>query len=118
MVSLPNVRPGGSVIALEDCRALHLDRSVALGPPQAFAPDGGTEFAHLHGVEDGSLHLNLPEEFAAAAIAAGWAEFHPVVLAGWAEPSLVMIYGPRDNDEVDTVFSFVQASLAYGRGEI
>lgn len=42
-----------------------------------------TEFAHLHGRPDGSLHMNLPIDVVESAIAAGWAELHPYVLKGW-----------------------------------
>ena len=117
MQDLPYVSPGQSVIAGR-VRALHLDRRAAHGPREAFAPDGGTEFAHLHGVRDGSLHLTLPPATARAAIAAGWAEFHPVVLAGLSDISLVMIYGPRDSDELETVFRFVELSHAYATGSL
>ena len=116
MVALPYVRAGGSVISLPDTRALHLAPAVARGPREAFAPDGGTEFAHLHGVADGSLHMNLPPATAAAAIAAGWAEWHPVVIWGWVPRTLVMIYGPRDPGEVDIVFDFVRLSHAFASG--
>ena len=107
--------PAGGVIA-GNVKALHLDSSVARGPRQAFAPDGGTEFAHLHGADDGSLHLTLPPAAAQAAIAAGWAEFHPVVRAGLSDVSLVMIYGPRDPNELEIVFRFVELSHAYAAG--
>lgn len=116
MLTLSHIHPGRSTIALGDARALHLDRSVALGPTSAFAPDGGTEFAHLHGPGDGSLHVTLPPTLALAAIESGWAEFHPVVLAGWAPPTTVMIYGPRDLDEVAAVFNFVLLSHTFARG--
>lgn len=60
MIALPGVRATGSSMSLPDTRALQLDRAIANGPEAAFAPDGGTEFAHLHGRPDGSLHMNLP----------------------------------------------------------
>lgn len=83
MLTLPGVRATGSLMSLPDTRALQLNRAIAQGPQSAFAPDGGTEFAHLHGRPDGSLHMNLPIDVVESAIAAGWAELHPYVLKGW-----------------------------------
>jgi hypothetical protein len=117
MSTLDHVRTGRSVISLPDSRALHMDPAFAGGPPTAFTP-GSTEFAHLHGEADGSLHACLPEEVAADAIAKGWAEYHPVVLAGLLPPTLVMIYGPRDAAEIETVWALVERSYAYARGEV
>lgn len=42
----------------------------------------GTEFAHLHGARDGSLHVTLPAADAADAIEKGWAELHPLARQG------------------------------------
>jgi Family of unknown function (DUF5519) len=115
MTGLDHVRTGRSVISLPDTRALHLEPQYAGGPATAFTP-GSTEFAHLHGVDDGSLHLCLPEDQAVDAIAQGWAEYHPAVLMGMLPPTLVMVYGPRDDAELDVVAGFVERSYAYARG--
>ena len=116
MRTLPGVRAIRSLMSLPDTRALELDRAIANGPQAAFAPDGGTEFAHLHGRPDGSLHMNLPVDVAEAAIAAGWAEYHPYALIGWIPPNYVMVYGPRDAVEVDIAFRFVELSREFGAG--
>ncbi|MFI7067584.1 luciferase family protein [Kribbella sp. NPDC050124] len=115
MIGLPDVSPGPSGISLPDTRALHLDPRVAHGPQTAFVPTGGTEFAHLHGPGDGSLHLTLPEETAAEAIRQGWAELHPIVGLGYP-PVIVMIYGPRDEAECDTIWHFITLSYDFARG--
>ena len=75
MSALDGVRTGRSGVSLPESRALHLDRALAEGPANAFMV--GTEFAHLHGAGDGSLHAMLPETVAAEAIDRGWAELHP-----------------------------------------
>jgi len=116
MACLRHVRTGPSTISLPDTRALHLDPEVAAGPAAAFAP-GSTEFAHLHGAGDGSLHVCLPEPAAAAAIDMGWAEWHPVARMGAFPPTLVMLYGPRDEAELDTIWHLVQTSYAFALGE-
>ncbi|HEX4578466.1 MAG TPA: luciferase family protein [Candidatus Dormibacteraeota bacterium] len=115
MAGLPGVRTGGSGVSLPETRALHLDEQLAVGPPAAYMV--GTEFAHLHGAEDGSLHLMLPPELAADAIDKGWAELHPMARRGVAPPTLVMLYGPRDEAELATIWQLVQASYAFARGD-
>jgi hypothetical protein len=116
MTGLEGVRPGRSHVSLPDTRALHLDPRLATGPGDAFFT--GTEFAHLHGASDGSLHLMLPVSVAGDAIDKGWSELHPVARRGAAPPTLVMLYGPRDPAELEVVWRLVQTSYAFARGEV
>src|SRR5580658_5731896 len=76
MIALPDITVGPSKKSVPTTRALHLDPAVARGPREAFID--GTEFAHLHGNHDGSLHASLPLEIAESAVAQGWAEVHPL----------------------------------------
>ena len=114
MSGLEGVRTGPSGVSLPETRALHLDRELAGGPPEAFMV--GTEFAHLHGSEDGSLHLSLPSDLAREAIERGWAELHPLARSGQLPQTLVMVYGPRESGELETVWRLVAASYEYARG--
>ncbi|MEV4066487.1 luciferase family protein [Nonomuraea dietziae] len=109
MAGLPGVRTGRSGISLPDTRALHLPE--ASGPANAYLI--GAEFAHLHGARDGSLHLTLPGAEASRAIEHGWAEPHPLAGTGLIPPTIVMVYGPRDREELEVVWSLVQTSYAY-----
>ena len=77
----------------------------------------GTEFAHLHPAYDGSLHLVVTEEQARAVIEAGWGEFHPLVGLGVMPPTNLMVFGPRDEGELEVVWQIVQASYVNARGE-
>jgi len=113
MIALPNVTVGPSAKSVPQTRALHLDPALALGPREAFI--GGTEFAHLHGNHDGSLHASLPLEMAGHAIAQGWAELHPLVRMGRRPPNLVMLYAPRNAEELETIWQLVEASYAFAR---
>jgi hypothetical protein len=115
MAALDGVRPGRSGVSLPQTRALHLDPALALGPAEAFMV--GREFVHLHGTFDGSLHAMLPPDVAAEAIERGWAEFHPLARRGMAPTTLVMIYGPRDEAELETVWQLVEISYAFARGQ-
>ena len=79
-------------------------------------PSAG-EFAHLHPGHDGSLHLALPPALAADLIAKGWGVAHP--LAGVRlSPGMVMVFGPRDDAELDTVLGVVATSHAWASGQI
>lgn len=95
---------------MPDTRALHLDPRFVGGPRSAFAPTGSTEFAHLHGADDGSLHVYLPELTARQVIAKGWGEWHPAVRMGWMPPTVIMVYGPRNAEELETIVHLVELS--------
>lgn len=114
MTTLEGVSIGVSGVSLPESRALLLDPQLARGPADAFMV--GTEFAHLHGPRDGSLHAMLPPLIAAAAIDKGWAELHPLARDGTAPSTLVMLYGPRDRAELETVWQLVEASHAFACG--
>jgi phospholipase/carboxylesterase len=77
-------------------------------------PQGG-EFAHLHPVHDGSMHLVLPPGLAADVSTKGWGRPHM-----WAgtrlSPGFMMVYGPRDETELTIVLGIVAASHAYATG--
>jgi hypothetical protein len=112
--TLPGVTVGRSNVSVPGARAFHLDNAHASGDQDAFMV--GTEFAHLHPQSDGSLHLILPEAMARQVIQRGWGEFHPLVQQGMMPPTNLMVFGPRDADELDVVWSIVQASYANATG--
>lgn len=106
---LPSVEHRPSIISVPGARALWLGaphRSTATG---AFLREG--EFAHVH--PDGSLHLTLPTEDARGAIAAGWAEWHPLVLDGRLAPTAVMVYAARDAEEIGHIQRLVHRSWRF-----
>jgi hypothetical protein len=111
--ALPGVVEEPSGISVPGARALVLAPGEAAGPPEAFLI--GREFAHLHPAPDHSLHAMLPTETVAEAVAAGWAEPHPVALRGLIPPTAVMLYAPRDEAELDVVEGLVRASHAFAR---
>ncbi|MGZ8647544.1 MAG: luciferase domain-containing protein [Solirubrobacteraceae bacterium] len=111
--ALPGVVEAPSRISVPGARALVVAAGEPTGPPEAFLID--REFAHLHPAPDRSLHAMLPTETAASAVAAGWAEPHPVALRGLIPPTAVMLYAPRTEPELDVVFELVRASHAFAR---
>src|SRR5215218_6634044 len=99
--ALPGVVEEPSRISVPGARALALAPGESIGPPEAFLID--REFAHLHPAPDHSLHAMLPAETVTDAVAAGWAELHPVALRGLIPRNAVMLYAPRDEAELDVI---------------
>lgn len=114
LFALPGVLEQPSAISVPCARALQLEPADALGPREAFLI--GREFAHLHPLPDGSLHVALPPDVASEAIARGWAEVHPVARMGLIPENVVMVYAPRDAGEIETVLDLVRSALAFARG--
>jgi catechol 2,3-dioxygenase-like lactoylglutathione lyase family enzyme len=113
--ALPGVSEGPTRISVPGARALLLDRATAAGPAEAFFVDG--EFAHLHPGQDHSLHVCLPANLATAACEAGWAEPHTLVASGALPRTHVMVYAPRDKDELEVVGSLVEAAHRFATGQ-
>lgn len=112
---LPGIRLGPSGRAPIGTVGFSLPPQEAGGEARAFML--GSEFAHLHPEPDGSLHMTLPEPLRSDAIAAGWAEPHPLAGLPSISDHIVLVYAPRDARELDTVAALVAASWAYARGD-
>jgi hypothetical protein len=122
----------GETYAEPGTRGFHLDPEMAHGPKRdAFL--FRTEFAHVHSTEDGGLHVTLPQDAQAEVVAKGWGVQHPMagqvvrlpespseaLRAGMQCPrSNTFVFGPRDADELEVVFSLVRHSYDYARGAI
>ncbi len=100
-------------------QALFMKRGSPLVPENSLIQN---EFAHVHGEKDGSLHLRLSDADAKTLLESGWGELH--LLAGMFISSLnmnlplgvVMVYAPRNMEEVAIVLSVVKASYDFARG--
>ncbi len=111
--TLSGVDVGPSRISVPGARGFTL-REGSQDQQAYLVPQVG-EFAHLHPLYDGSLHLVLPAEAAADVSTKGWGRPHM-----WAgtrlSPGFMMVYGPRDDDEFAIVLGIVRASHAYASG--
>jgi phospholipase/carboxylesterase len=105
--ALPDIEERPGTVADPRESAIWLRDDLPAGPADAFL--GNREIGHFH-PWDRSLRIALPPELTEAAVAAGWAEVHPVAKAGMAPGHLVMLYGPRDEDEVEVLFQLVLAA--------
>jgi phospholipase/carboxylesterase len=113
LAALPAVTTGPTAVGVAGTRALRLDRGdAAAGPDAAYILPADGEFAHMHPEPDGSLHLVLPDALAYDVLAKGWALAHP--LAGLrVSPGMILVPGPRDEDEVAIVAGIAAASHRY-----
>jgi phospholipase/carboxylesterase len=111
---LPGVRSRQSRLATPQSRALCLTDLAPSGPSEAFID--GREFCHLHALPEGSIHLMLPRHVVECVVALGWAERHPAQKLGLFK-NLVLVYGPRDRAELEIVFSLIEHSCRFARGE-
>lgn len=106
-LSLDGVHEAESLVSVPGARAFVLAEPLAGGPGDAF--QAGREFAHLHPPRDGSLHMTLPPMVAEGVYTKGWGEPHPV-------SGTPMVYGPRDEEELEVIWRLVQASYQFARG--
>jgi phospholipase/carboxylesterase len=107
--ALAGVVVGASHVSVPGARAFHL--------PDCRQPVPGgfmvqREFAHVHPASDGSLHMALPSAIVDAVIDNGWAERHPLAGKYGLPNNIVMVYGPRDDAELEIVVALVRASHA------
>ncbi|MFQ5998397.1 MAG: luciferase family protein [Candidatus Bathyarchaeia archaeon] len=113
--SLPGVEENVSMVSVPGARALWLSNDASISS-KAFMK--GREFAHLHPPEDGSLHLSLPPQLVEHVIEKGWAEPHPVAMMGFMPANVVMVYAPRNENEIEIVYNIVVVSYQFAKGEL
>lgn len=105
--ALDGVAVGPSHISVPGARGF--TTTVAGGDEADFLVPSVREFAHLHPSYDGSLHLALPPDLATDVVVRGWGQMHP--LAGTRlTAGFVLVYGPRDEAELEVVLALVSAS--------
>jgi hypothetical protein len=114
--ALPEVTERGSLVVDGGAApAMCLADGGPTGPADAFIAE--REFGHIHAKPDSSLHLQLPVDVGILAVSGGWAELHSIVWLGDARPEAVMVYAPRNEQELEVVWSLVVESYRYARGE-
>ncbi|EUC39665.1 hypothetical protein COCMIDRAFT_10268 [Bipolaris oryzae ATCC 44560] len=79
----------------------------------------GGEICHAH-PSDGSMHLTLHPADANLIMAHGWGERHPLARGGWCRKfvprEFMLVYAPRDDEEVEIVTKIVAASIWWVSG--
>lgn len=113
--ALPDVEERQTIVSDPRARAMWLRDEVPLGDPDAFL--AGREFGHFH-PWDRSMHLILPMGVARAAVLAGWAEVHPAVPLFGLPENRLMVYGPRDEDELEVIYDVLLEAYRYAGGRV
>ncbi len=109
---MPELSEQPTRISVPTSRALWLDGSID-APAKAFMPPvGSREFAHLHA--DGSWHLVVDDDLVRHIDEQSWGERHPWYDRGVLE---VLVYAPRNLDEMTIVQQLVAASIAYASNQ-
>lgn len=113
---LPGVYLEQTPFSLSGSIGWRLNKEMANGSSDAFIRNS-PEFGHQHIPSDGSMHLLLPNEFASELLDKGWGVMHPLTNSMSGNTSqYVMIFGPRDEAELSTIWLIVQASYYHARG--
>jgi hypothetical protein len=103
-----------SLVSVPGAEALWLNEEGGHGCAEAFMR--GNEFAHVHPPHDGSMHMMLPEDMLPDFLERGWGEQHPLVEEGRLPPTSVMVFGPRDPDELAIAMKLIETSYNFARG--
>lgn len=111
IAALPGVSTEQSAISVPGARGFSVGPAAG-GPAESYLVPHVGEFAHLHPGYDGSLHLALPPSLARDVVAKGWGVAHPLAGVRLAR-GMVMVYGPRDHAELETVAGIVESSHAF-----
>lgn len=111
--ALPGVVEGHSQVSPVSSRAVFFEPDLPERAPEtSLAPGQRLEPVHLHGVHDTSIHLCLPRDRAIALVDLGWGQPHAYGDYG----TELLVYGPRDEDELEAVLSIIAESLEFARG--
>jgi len=78
------------------------------------------EICHIHD-SDRSMHMNLHPDDAKVVLEMGWGERHPLAKGGWMKKyvprEFVMVYAPRNREELDVVCRIIEAAGFWVSGE-
>lgn len=93
-----------------------LDEDLARGQPEAFV----SEPVWLILRDDGALHLGLRPEWAQRLLTLGWATVHPFAryMAGAVPPQSLIVFAPRNEEELIAARSIMEAAYGYAVGRI
>lgn len=109
--ALADVDNHHSLVAVPGTRALVMRAGVETNERAFMA---GREFAHIHPPPDnGSMHIMLPAIDAAEVCDKGWGEDHYLVTQGHMPKGLVLVFSPRNADELEVIKTIVSYSYEY-----
>lgn len=98
---------GTSGISVPTSEAYFVNPEASVGV-ELMPPAGSAEWIHLHA--DGSVHVCLSDTDEEEVLAKSWGEPHPLRDRGDRE---ILVYAPRNSDEVDVLEMVFAASYRY-----
>jgi hypothetical protein len=116
MQALDDLEVHPTALSIPGASALVLSEHIARGQPEAFIR--GQEFAIER--QDGSTHLVLPPTWGQKVLERGWVTIHPLVryVAGILPPQSLILYAPRDQQELVVAEKILQAAYWFARGMV
>jgi len=112
--ALPYINKEHSKISVPGAQAMCLPADKACTGCNAFMV--GTEFAHFHPLPDSSMHIGLPEDDVQIVVGKGWGELHPVISKGWLPPNFIMLFAPRNGEELEVAKKILFQSYEFAIG--
>ncbi|KZT28977.1 hypothetical protein NEOLEDRAFT_1107583 [Neolentinus lepideus HHB14362 ss-1] len=82
-------------------------------PPHAAAAQNKREIGHVHADVDYSMHLMLAPGDCKLVIEHGWGERHPLGGTQFVPAQLLLLYAPRDEEELAVVQRITKASIGF-----
>jgi hypothetical protein len=116
-----DVCDGESEFEIAPSRALFVEPVIGGSTHDALSR---AEFAYLQHIDRAktrdvaSWHLTLHPRDARLAVAAGWAEYHPLAGMFGADEGFVMVYAPRDAAEVEVLVRLLHAAYHHKRAAV
>ena len=102
--ALPQVENQLTVISpVEGSRALWLDPAIEVAHPELIPKE--RELGHIH--PDGSLHSAMDPVRGQQGVDAGWALFHPAANTRPGFQGFMLLFTPRNGDELDVIFQLI-----------
>ena len=114
--SLDDIKKKSSAISVPGAIAMCLEDEHTCESCNAFMI--GTEFAHFHPHPDYSMHLGLPKKDAEIIINRGWGEWHPLIERGFLPPNIIMMYAPRNENELEVAKFILGRSYDFAMGKL
>ncbi|KAF5125660.1 hypothetical protein E5D57_010350 [Metarhizium anisopliae] len=113
MVKLGN----GSPLKFGTERSCVEKHGLALFAKHALWTNCQGEIVHVHD-SDHSMHMCLHPDDIGEVLAKGWGQMHPLARKGWflqmpVAPNFVMIYAPRNEQELQIVYRIIEAAIWY-----
>ncbi len=111
-IAMEHVVEGRSSVSPLTSRALLFDDiSAIISPETSLSPTEPLEPVHIHGFHDTSIHACLPIKRVLEVCLTGWGESH----AHADHETEIMIYGPRNEEELEVVLGLIRESLNFAR---